>query len=237
MRRFWVVIASAALVAGVGCGRKSYEERLTKTVEKLDYDRRLAKNLMKAPDDKRFKDAAIYVRAPKEEELAKTCLLPVSEGQFDLESSFVDAKDSNSALHVLARVKQVKKAATKGAAPVAAPPPRGDFIGEVVGTLSSVFNSPEVLQNTPKFSEESHKGGNRFKRLIFTANDKEVKVYTLKQGNHEVALIFVYDAKQKNLISSKIEYCLDSFAIADKATRLYSGGLEEEPEGTAPGPI
>ena len=157
MRRVWVVIATAALVSGVGCGRKSYEERLGKTLEKLEYDRRIKKNLMEPPDDKKFKELAIFVRAPKEEGLAKTCLLPVSEGAFDLEATFNDKVDSNTSLHILARVKQVKKAATKGAPPATAPPPRAGFESEVIAVLSSAFNSPEALQ-TPKFSEESRKG-------------------------------------------------------------------------------
>ena len=64
-----------------------------------------------------------------------------------------------------------------------------------------------------------------------------MKLYIYKQGNHEVALIFAYDPKQKGPISSKIEYCLDTFATGDKANRLYSGGADEESEGTAPGPV
>ena len=228
MRRAWVMIAVSTLVALGGCGRKSYEERLGKTLEKLDYDRRLKKNLMEPPKgEKKFTDLAIYVRAPKEEALTKAGQLPVAEGQFDLDASFNDAKD-NSTMHLLARVKQAKKAATKGAPPVAAPPPRGDFAPEVLRVLSDVFGSPEALQGTPKFSDESRRGGNRFKRLIFNANDKEVKLYTYKQGAHEVALIFVYDPKQKGLMASKIEYCLDSFATGEKAARLYSGGATEE---------
>ena len=129
-------------------------------------------------------------------------------------------------------MKLPKKAADQGgpAAPAAAP--RGEFVADVLGVLSSVFGSPEALQ-TPKFSEESKKG-NRFKRLIFTANDKEVKVYTYKQDNHEVALIFVYDPKLKGAISSKIDLCLESFATGPKATRLYSGGAAEEEADTGP---
>ena len=231
MRRVWVMMTCALIVAGVGCGRKSYEERLNKTLEKLDYDRRLKKNLMEPPTEKKFQDLAIYLRAPKEEVLAKTGQLPVAEGQFDLDASFNDKTDST--LHVLARVKQPKKAQAKGAPPAPAVPPRGEFVGEVLGVLSSVFGSPEALQ-TPKFSDESRRGGTRFKRLIFTANDKEVKLYTYKQDNHEVALIFVYDPKVKGLMSSKIEYCLDSFATGERAKRLYSGGAAEEEVDTGP---
>jgi hypothetical protein len=235
MRRVWVVIATAALVAVVGCGRKSYEERLGKTLEKLEYDRRLKKNLMDPPSEKKFMDLAIYLRAPKEEALAKAGQLPVSEGQFELDASFNDKTDAN--LHVLARVKMPKKAPAKGAPPVAALPPRGEFVADVLGVLSNLFGSPEGLQ-TPKFSDESKKG-NRFRRLIFAAGDKEVKLYTYKQDNHEVALIFVYDPKLKGLLATKIDLCLESFATGAKATRLYSGGAaEEDAEGGAPpGPI
>ena len=235
MRRVLVVITSALLVAGVGCGRKSYEERLDKTLAKLDYDRRLKKNLMEPPNEKKFQDLTIYIRAPKEEALAKTGQLPVSEGQFDLDASFNDKTESS--LHVLARVKLPKKAPAKGAPPAPALPPRGEFVGEVLGVLSNLYNSPEALQ-TPKFSDESRKGGNRFRRLQFVANDKEVKLYTYKQDGHEVALIFIYDPKIKGLISSKIEYCLDSFATGEKAKRLYSGGAaDEEPDSGPAGPI
>ena len=239
MRRVWVVIAMAVLVAGsgVGCGRKSYEERLAKTLEKLDYDRRIRKNLMDAPkEEKKFTDLAIYVRAPKEEALTKAGQLPVSEGQFDLDASFNDAKDG-STMHILARVKLPKKPAAKGAPPVAAPPPRAEFVGEVLRVLSDVFGGPDALQS-PKFTEEVRpKSGNRFKRLLFTANDKEVRLYTLKQANHDVALIFVYDPKNKGLMASKIEYCLDSFAIGEKASRLYQGGAADEDESAPPVPL
>ena len=236
MRRVWVVITSALLVAGVGCGRKSYEERLDKTVEKMKYDRRLKQNLMDAPNEKKFQDLSIYLRAPKEEALAKTGFLSVAEGQFDLDASFNDKTESS--LHVLARVKLPKKAPAKGAPPAPALPPRGSFDGDVLGVLSNLYNSPEALQ-TPKFTEEkTPKAGNRFKRLQFAANDKEVKLYIYKQDSHEVALIFVYDPKIKGVISSKIELSLDSFATGEKAKRLYSGGAaDEEPDSSPVAPL
>jgi hypothetical protein len=218
MRRVWVMIAMASLVAGAGCGRKSYEERLGKTLEKLAYDKRIRQNLMEPPkDEKKFTELAIYIRPPKEEALAKTGQLPVSEGQFDLDASFIE---------------------TKGAQPVVAPPPRAEFVGEVLGVLSNVFGNSDAIL-TPKFVDEvRNKTGNRFKRLIFSANDKEVKLYTFKQGAHEVALVFVYDPKVKGVMSSKIEYCLDTFAVGELATRLYNGGTAEEAAETGPaGPM
>jgi hypothetical protein len=239
MRRVWVVIAMASLVAGIGCGRQNYQKRLDDTLAKLDYDRRVRKNLMDAPkEEKKFTELSIYIRAPKDEALAKAGQLPVSEGSFDLDASFIDSKDASSTMHILARVKMPKKPATKGAAPVAAPPPRLEFVGEVLGVLSNIFNAPDALQ-APKFSDEKRaKSGNSFKRLIFNANDKEVKLYTYKQGNHEVALIFVYDPKVKSAMSQKIEYCLDTFAAGDKAKRLYEGGTpEDEGESGPSGPM
>ncbi len=108
MRRVWVVIASALLVAVVGCGRKSYEDRLGATLRKLEYDRPLKTNLMDPPAEKKFQELQIYVRAPKDQALSKTGQLPVAEGQFDLDATFSEKTDAN--LHILARVKMPKKA-------------------------------------------------------------------------------------------------------------------------------
>src|SRR3954462_7566273 len=104
MRRVWVAMVVALLMTAAvsGCGRKSYEERLTRTLEQLEYTRRLNKNLMPPPSEKKFQDLGIYLRPPKDQALAKTVQLPVTEGQFDLDASFNDKADS--ALHVLARV-------------------------------------------------------------------------------------------------------------------------------------
>jgi len=230
-----MVMALLVTAAVSGCGRQSYEARLTKTLEQLEYARRLNKNLMPPPNEKKFQDLGIYIRTPKDQALAKTAQLPVAEGQFDLEASFNDPK-ADSVLHVLARVKMPKKAAAKGAPPPPPPPQRGEFVGDVLGVLSSVFGSPEGLQ-TPKFSDEV-KRGNRFRRLIFNANDKEVKVYTYKEANTEVALIFVYAPSLRGSLSSKIDLCLESFATGAKANRLYTGGApEEEADGTPPVPL
>jgi hypothetical protein len=106
------------LVAAIGCGRENYQKRIDAQLEKLRYDRRVEKSLMKPPTDKKFDDLSIFVRPPKEETQAKAGQLPVTEGQFDLDASFTDKSDS--ALHVLARVKMPKKAAAKGA-PAPAP--------------------------------------------------------------------------------------------------------------------
>jgi len=227
LRRAWLVIVSTALVMAVGCGRENYEKRLAKTLERLEYERRVKKNLMAGATDKKFVDHSIWVQAPKDEALAKTGQLPVAEGQFDLDASFND-KDA-AALHVFARVKLPKKPATKGAPPAPPPTARGEFSRDVLGVLASVFGSAEGLEN-PKFVEES-KRGNRFKRLIFAANDKEVKVYTYKQDNHEVALVFVYDPKLRGTLATKVDLCLETFRAGLKATQIFNGNVEEDSDG------
>lgn len=237
MRRFLVVSAVALLVPIVGCaGRASYEKRMEATLNLLKYTKRLNANLMPAPSDKKYTDAAIYVRPPKEQVEAKTFLLRAPEGQFDLESSFNDKTES--ALHLLARIKKPKKPAAKGAPPAAAPAaPRGDFIGDVVAVLAEVFGASDALQPT-KFKDET-KGSiegvpkNVFKRLIFTSADgaKEIAVYVYKQDIHEVALVFVYDTKIRQTISSKLELCLGSFSVGQKATNKFNGGsIVETPD-------
>ncbi len=236
MRRVRVVVALLVLAALAGCGRKSYEDRLAHTIEQLKYERRLKKELMDPPDEKKFKDLALFIRAPKDEAPAKVGQLSVGEGQFDLDASFNDKTDS--ALHLLARVKMPKKPPTKGAPPPPPPAQRGEFVNDVLGVLvNNNLGTAEGLQ-APKFGEEV-KRGNRFKRLIFTANDKEVKLYTFKDGNHEVALIFVYSPALKGAIASKIDLCLESFAVGPKASRRYSSGgaPEEEADAAAPVPL
>ncbi len=227
MRRVWLVIVSAAVITAFGCGRDNYEKRLAKTLEKLEYERRVKKNLMPPVNEKKFVDLTLWVLPPKEEALAKTGQLPVTEGQFDLDASFNDKAES--ALHVLARVKLPKKAATKGAPPPPPPVARGDFTRDVLGVLASVFGSAEALEN-PKLVEES-KRGNRFKRLIFAANDKEIRAYFYKQDTHEVALIFVYDAKLKANLASKVDLCLETFRAGPKAAQLFNGNADEESDG------
>ncbi len=236
MRRVWLMIASASLITAIGCGKENYDKRMEKSLEKMKYDQRIKKNLMPEPkDDKKFTDLAIYVRPPKEEVAAKTGELPVGEGQFDLDASFYDNTDSK--LHVLARVKRAKKPPAKGAPPAPAPTARGGFDGDVLTVVSSVFGSPDALL-TPKFVEEQTKRGNRFKRLIFSAGEAEVKIYIYKKDNYEVALIFVYNTKLKGPISTKIDMCLDTFATGQTATNLYNGGHhDDEAESGPAGPV
>jgi len=237
------LVASAILLPALGCaGRASYEKRMETTLNLLRYTRRLNQNLMPPPSEKKFTDLAIYVRPPKEETPAKAFPFRTPEGLFDLEASFTDKGEST--LNVLARVKRPKKAPAKGAAPPPTPTAtRGEFTSDVVNVLSEVFGPSDTLQPT-KFKDEtktSIEGApkNQFKRLIFTAGNKEVGVYIFKQDIYDVALIFVYDIKLRQTISSKIDLCLGSFAVGPRANRLYSGAapVEENAEAGAPTPL
>ncbi len=233
MRRWCLLGLSAALVLMVGCfGQKSYEGRLEHTLSRLERERKVYKNLMPPPDDKRFKDLSIYIRAPKDEAMAKTGQLPAGDG-YELDASFLDKSDA--ALHLLARVKLPKKPLTKGAAPAPTPSPRGDFSRDVLNVLTSLYGPVEGFA-TPKFVDEK-KGSNRFKRLVATADNKEVKLYTYKEGNYEVALIFVYDPKLKGLLATKIDLCLETFAAGPKATLIYNGGDADEDDAGTSAPV
>lgn len=235
MRRWCLLLLAPSLLAVAGCGRESYAKRLDATVERMKRERRIEKNLNPAPKgDKRFTELAIFVRPPKDEAAAKTGQLPVGEGQFDLDASFADPK-ADSKLHVLARVKLPKKPATKGAPPPPPPAARGDFPRDVLAVLAGEFGQVEGLTN-PKFVDES-KRGNRFKRLVVTANEKEVKLYTYKQDNHDVALVFVYDPKLRGVLNNKIDLCLETFAVGPKAGRNYNGDEPEEEEAGAVVPM
>ena len=238
MRRWTQLGLAASLLVLVGCfGQDSYNRRLTATLERLERTRRVEKNLMPAPEDKKFKDLSIFIRAPKDEALAKTGQLPAGEGQYELDTSFLDAK-ADAKLHLLARVKLPKRPQVKGAPPAPTPAPRGDFSRDVLNVLTSLYGPVEGFA-TPKFVDES-KRGNRFKRLVVTANDKEVKLYTYKQDSYEVALVFEYDPKLRGALSSKIDLCLETFATGPRATANFNNGGEPEEEdvsGNTPAPM
>ena len=193
MRRVWVVIASAVLVAAVSAAAGSpMKSAWTRPWRSWSTTRRLKKNLMDPPNEKKFQDLAIYLRAPKDQALAKTGQLPVTEGQFDLDASFNDEGRLDPARPGPGQDAQEGRRQGRPAAPAASP------AGRVRRRRPRRPVQRLRLARRPADAEvqrgESQKG-NRFKRLIFAANDKEVKLYTYKQGNHEVALIFVYDPK------------------------------------------
>ena len=103
------------------------------------------------------------------------------------------------AVHVLARVKLPKAPPRRGGAAPAAPTNRGEFVGDVVALLNSVYN---VEVDAAKAKEDS-KLNNRYKRLIFEGNGKDVQVYFYggKLQPHEVALIFEYPKTEAKAIA------------------------------------
>jgi hypothetical protein len=237
MRRAWVVAVVASLLVGIGCGRESYERRMDASIQLLKYKKRLNANLMEPANDKKFTELSIYIRAPKSESLAKTGQLPVAEGQFDLDATF--SEKSDAFLHVLARVKLPKKAAAKGAPPAPPPATRADFTTDVLGVLTNQFGASDEFLPT-KLKDETRKpqsgAANRYKRLVFHAGEgKDGELYIYKQDAHEVALIFIYDVKNKNALASKINLTLESFLTGPKAKTLLEGGTVEEEGGEGGG--
>jgi hypothetical protein len=239
MRRVLALLATTALLLAAGCGGRSYEARLNKTLDDMRYVKRLDDNLSPAPTKGKLEASNIYIRPPKTltgpaKEFQLTVLEP---GKFDISDSFFESGKAN--LHVLGRIKVPKAATPKKAAPTPAEAAtRGDFTSDVLALLGSVYN---VELDPAKAKEEKGIGPweNKFKRLAFEGNGKDVQVffYGSKATPYEVALIFEYPNTEKASLSNKIELTLGSFATGERARRLFSGsGIEDETaEGAATG--
>ncbi|MCA1686176.1 MAG: hypothetical protein LC745_09390 [Planctomycetia bacterium] len=233
MRRFLTLITTTSLLLAAGCGGKSYDIRLDKTLEQMRYRKRLDENLNAAPKGK-FEENMIFLRPPKNlQGPTKEFLLPLQDpAKFDLAESFFE-KDKQQ-LYVLAWVKRPPKAPSKKGAPKAdAPVPRDEsrFSAEVAAALNSFYG---VEIDLAKAKEERKKDINVFKRLKFEANGKIVQLYlSVVKGNpYQVALIFEYPKSEEASLVSKIELCLESFATGERARKAFSGGAtEEESEG------
>ena len=235
MRRGLAIVVTAATVAvlAAGCGGKRYEVRLDKTLEEMRYRKRLDDNLT-PPAKGKLETNLIYVRPPKGLE-GPTKVFQLTElepGKFDVSESFFEKDKQN--LHVLARIKRPKAAASKKgpAQPEPAKAARGEFNADVVAVLNSVYG---VEIDLAKAKEES-KRTNRFKRLTFEGNGKNVQLFLLgsKTSPYEVALVFEYPKSEQSSLISKIDLCLGSFAVGEKARRFFEGVVTEE-EGTEPG--
>jgi hypothetical protein len=244
MRRVSVLLFSASLLIATGCGLKRYEQRMDLSLEKLKYDKRLNDNLAPPPTDPKFQELGIYVRPPKGLDQTKVFFLPeVLPGLYDVEASFVDAQKQQ--MHIVARNKQAaKKPVPKGQT---APPktPRNDFNADVLGMLGAFYGVTEEVQPS-KLKDETKKpppgvgAGNKFKRLLLQVpngpSTNDVQVYLYKQEPYDVALIFAFPTADANKAASKIEMTLESFAVGDRARRIYSGGSADEGgEGTEAG--
>ena len=222
MRRVLAMLATTALLLAGGCGGKSYDIRLDKTLERMKYEKRLNDNLIAAPKGK-FETLLIFIRPPKNlagptKEFQLTALEP---GKFDLTESFLEKDKQN--LHVLARVKQPKDAAKKKAAAKAeAASPAASSSADVVAILNSVYG---VELDLAKAKEDTKKEINVFKHLTFEGNGKIVQLYlnVVKNAPYEVALIFEYPKTEQANLVSKIELCLESFATGEQAPQGVRG--------------
>jgi len=247
MRRVWVLLASASLVAAWGCGN-SYNFRMEQTLEAMHYLKRLNENLMPAATKGKFEELLIYIRPPKNLQPAKEFLLPLPEaGKFDLEASFLETQSSVDAqqpvgeapkqvslqkqsLHMLARVKRPKNPAAKKKAE---PTNRGKFTTDVLALINAAY-SPPTEPTLDKF-KPTEKKKNVFKQHSFAVGGKNVQIYLYgaETDPYVVALIFEYPSSES--LHSKIELCLESFAVGTKARNAFSGTIGPETPGEAPG--
>jgi hypothetical protein len=237
MGRVLAMLATATVVVVGGCGVKSYEIRLDKTLEDMRYQDRLNKMLIAPQNTGKWQQYSIYLRAPRENVPAKGWLLvPIEPGKFDLEASFTETtKDTTKQfLHVLARVKVPKKAAVpakKGTNPAAATPPveRKDFYTDVLDVLAKSYPTvpPEDFV-VSKFKPATEKN-NDFKRHVFAANGMNTEVYFYKKDPYEVVLVYGYP-KTEMTHFNKVKLSLESFAVGELAKRLFSGATGSEAE-------
>jgi len=225
MKRFWATLTSLGLFLAIGCSSKNYDLRLEKTLENLKYQKKLNEALIPAVATGKLKELGIYLRPPKNLQGPTQAfqLTVVEPGKFDLENSFIEKDKQN--LHVLARVKRPKPPAKKGAPPVPTPP-RGDFNTEVLDLLKGVYGVEVPLA---KFKEETKKH-NTFRHQTINLDPKTVQVYLYgAKGNpYEVALIFEYPNTAHAALNPNIGYCLESFAVGERAKRAFEGATTEE---------
>ncbi len=227
MRRVFAMVATTALLLSTGCGVKVYEERLNRTLEEMKYRKRLDDRLMPASTKGKMEQLLIYLRPPKTlQGPGKEFQLAVIEpGKFDVTESYYEPEKQS--LHVLARVKRPKGPdSKKAAANPAETATRGEFNADVIAVLNSVYSLDIDLAK----AKEEPKRRNKFKRLAFEANGKNVEVflYGSKTSPYEVALVFEYAKAEKAGLASKIDLALGSFAVGETARRMFSGALSDE---------
>ena len=229
MKRSLAILAGLGLVLVIGCAQ-DYDIRMGKTIDNKQYQRRLNTNLEGPPAKTNLQTANIFVRPPKGlQGPHKTFGLAVTEaGKFDIEDTFADPQKQAS-LHVLARVNLPKTPGKKSAAP-AESAQRGDFTDDVLDLLKNAYGA-DFDKSRLKTDEKSHGGRtNSFKSLTLDLTAKEIKVYLFADKNspEKVALIFDYPKEEAGALSSKINLCLENFAVGGAATRAFSGVIEEE---------
>jgi hypothetical protein len=242
-----------------GCAG-SYDKRLEKTLDDMKYRKRLDDMLMPPPSDAKFKDLLIYVRPPKSLQPAREFLLPLEADKFDLAASFLEsggaggtpapsdqpaapgeppkaAETPKQSLHIVARVKRPKNPAAKKK--VAEPANRREFTTDLLALVNSAY-APQPEVTLDKFKETTKKQ-NKFRQHSFAVGGKNVQVYLYapRGDPYEVALIFEYPSTEHANLSGKIDLCLESFAVGNKAKAAFSGGVSEaaEPSGAPAGGV
>jgi hypothetical protein len=235
MKLALAIVASACVVIVVGC--KDYDLRLEETLEELRYQKRLSDNLGTAPTKGLLQQELIYIRPPKgyTGPTQTFGLTVVEPGKFDIENSFID-QAKQSSLHILARHKKPKAATPKkGAATPKEPPPRGDFMTEVIDLIRVAYGA-EVEARQFKPVTKKHKGReNTYKEYKLPLATKEVQIFIYgdKNGPYNVAFIFEHPTDQSSILSSKIGLSLEAFAVSEAARRAFSGSgdieIGEEP--------
>jgi hypothetical protein len=244
MRRAFAILASVGLLLGIGCG--DYEIRLQKTYEEMKYQKRLKDNLADAPTKGQLEKDAIYVRPPKglQGPTQAFSLTVVDPGKYDIENSFID-QEKKASLHLLVRIKKPKAAPdAKKAAPAAEVTPRGKFIDDVVELVKAAYGV-ELTSGMLKPESKTHLNReNAYKAWKQDLADKEVQVYLYgsdENSVHQVALIFEFPKTEVDKLNTKIDLCLESLAVGERAQTAFSGGGDldagEEPGAGQPPPI
>jgi hypothetical protein len=242
MQRSLGILAGMVLVVVAGCS--DYDVRLQETLEEMQWKKKLDDNLAPPSEKGQLKDELIYVRQPKTlTGPTQTFGLTVEPGKFDVENSFIDQAKGTS-LHVLARHKKPKPAATnkKTTAAPAEATPRGDFAADVLEVVKSAYGV-EVPPGQLKSETKKRKGRSnayRITRQDLGAKEVQVYIYGNKNDAYEVALIFEGPKEELRNLFSRIDYCLQSFAVGDFARRAFAGVSEYDAGdegGGAPPPI
>jgi hypothetical protein len=230
MKRALASLAGLGLVLVIGCVQE-YDFRMAKTIDNKRYQKRLNDNLEAPPAKTNLQTGNIFVRPPKGlQGPHKTFGLAVLEpGKFDVEDTFADPQKQAS-LHILARVTVPKPPGKKASSP-AETTQRGDFTDDVLELLKNAYGADfdkSRLKNDEKKSPNGRT--NSFKSLTLDLTAKEIKVYLIGEKNslEKVALIFDYPKEEARTLSSKINLCLESFAVGGAATRLFAGAGDDE---------
>jgi len=85
-----------------------------------------------------------------------------------------------------------------------------------------------------KLKEETKRGNSYRAATLSLDNGKDIQMYFYGDGKtnpYEVALIFEYQKADGPTVKPRIVSCLESFAVGDRAKRLFAGSETEEEGG------